>query len=106
MRLDLAKLFSTHQSNAGDPVLSSALQQLVQLGKFLDLGGDNDLAADLKGHAMIPAEFDHCSCPVHAGTSFEGAGFVIDSRVNDAAVVPRLMTCQSGFLFGQHEPQV
>src|SRR5208337_3632455 len=91
MRFDVAKLIALHHPQSGHSIGDAPLMQLLQSWNFLGAGGDHQLAAFLKSNSMVLAEALHGSRACQAVARLEGTGFVIETRMNYAAVVSGLV---------------
>ena len=91
MRLDFAELFGLEHAQSRNFVRNPALVQLLQPRNFLRTGRDYELAAFLERNSLLPAKALHGSRAGHAVARLQRTGFVIETGVNDPAVVPGLM---------------
>ena len=75
---------------------------LVETAEALQLGfihGDDELAADFVGDAVVAAEGGHFLDAGDGEAGLQGAGLVIEAGVEDAAVVAGLVKANAGFFF-------
>jgi hypothetical protein len=99
MRLDLQQLVAVEHAQAGQSVLASSLEQIVQARHFLRTGGDHHLAAHLVPDPVRPAEFDHLVDAANGQSSAARSRFVVQTAVQHAAVMAALMQCHGALLF-------
>ena len=102
MRLDLAKPVGLEAAQPGHPVLAAAALQLVQPGQLALVAGDDQLAAPLERDAALPAVLVQLARALDAEPRLQRPGRVVDPRVDDAAVVPRLVL-RHGVLALEHD---
>jgi hypothetical protein len=62
-------------------------------------GGDNDLAADLMGDGVLATEFGHEPDSADGEAGFQRSGLVIESAVEDTAVVRALVAARAILFF-------
>jgi hypothetical protein len=103
--------FQFPQSLAVDPfapdlIRLAALVDALQGWEFLFGHSDNHLAAELKRDAFLSAESLHGDFSLSAVDGLQGPRAVVDPRVENAGVVPRLMISDVGFLFEEGDSQV
>ena len=91
VRLNLAQLFRAEDGKVGDAIGHASPVKLLERGQLVFAGSDHHLAANFMGDAVFPAECHHCGCPLHAGLGFEGAGLVVEARMDHPAVVAGLV---------------
>src|ERR1043165_5455865 len=98
-----AYFFRRESREAGQPVGTAAALQLIEGRQLTLVAGDNDLAAVLMGDAVLLAEAVHGFPAADAVFCLVRAGFVIQARVNDAAIVARLMGGEMVFGFQDND---
>jgi tRNA-modifying protein YgfZ len=91
MRLVLADFFGAQPFQPFEAVGVPAPLQLVQSRQLTRLDRHDELATAIVGNAVLGAEAVHRLPADHAIPGTQGAGLVIQPRVNDAAVVAGLM---------------
>jgi hypothetical protein len=91
VRLDLAQLRPGEPAQAGHPVGGAAALELVEAGELLLVEGDDELAVAAGGDPADVAVLVQPAGAVDAQAGLERAGLVVDARVDDAAVVARLV---------------
>ena len=106
MRLNLAHFFRLQQPQSGKAVGLSALEQDFQARDFVFAGGHDDLPADFVGQVMLTAKFHHRRCSLDAEPRLQGSGLVVNTGVNDSAVVSALVTGNGFFLLDQEQFQL
>ena len=90
--LNLAKLVALEDAQSRHAICDPALMQLLQTWNFFRAGSDHQLAALLERDSLLLTEAFHGRGPGHAIPRFQRAGFVVETGVDDSAVVPRLMS--------------
>jgi hypothetical protein len=70
-----------------------------QLGEFFLVGSDDHLTANLMGDSFILAKGEELAIACHTVKSFQGTGTIIETGVNDTAIIASLMFSQGGFFF-------
>ncbi len=103
VRLDLAHLLAAQPAQAFEAVGSAALLEAAQTRHFAFIGRHHQLAADLVRHTMLLAECHHLADSGYRQPRFSRAGLVIETAVQDAAVVAGLVPPDSGLLFEQSD---
>src|SRR4029079_9642867 len=74
-----------------EPVGLAAAFEVVETRHLLRLRGDDDLAATIERDPMLGAEAGHRLAPLGAEPGTGRAGFVVETGMEDAAVVAGLM---------------
>jgi len=106
MRFDLARLYLVQHFQTEDSVGLPAFQQSLQPGNFFGTGRNNDLAADLDRNSVLATEGLHRGRALHAQFGLQRTGLVIDSGMNDAAVVSTLMAGHPVFFLDQQKAKL
>src|SRR5580698_3650645 len=101
MRLDLAQLLWSDQTQSRQAVGSSAPAHLLETRKFIRVSRYDYFSADVVGDAMLAAELDHGRCSGDAQPRLQRAWFVIDAGVNYSAVASALVTGNAVFFLDQ-----
>src|SRR5262245_20282967 len=99
MWLALADLFRSQPFEPFQPVGPAAALQLSERRNLTLIDGDDNLAAALVGDAVFFAEPIHRLAAGGAQASAVRTRLVIESRVNDAAIVSALVLSDIGFRF-------
>jgi para-nitrobenzyl esterase len=94
----LAELGGVEPLEAFEVVLLAAGFEVAEAGEFGFGGGDNDLAADLMGDGVLATEFGHEPDSADGEAGFQRSGLVIESAVEDTAVV-RALVAAGAILF-------
>ena len=68
--------------------------------------GHDDLAANFVPQLVLTAKFHHCCCAFDAKLRLQGAGFVVNARVNDAAVMTALVMGNAGLFLHQQQSKL
>lgn len=89
----------------GQAVGCAPVGELLKTGDLLRAGGDDQLAADLIGDAVGLAEADQLPVALDAVLRFQAVWCVIDTGVDYAAVVARLVPGNAGFLLKNEDTQ-
>ncbi len=74
-------------------------------GKFVDLGGDDDFAANTMGNTVLAAELHHGRSSGNAQPGLHRAGLVVHAGVNYPAVVTALVTGNAIFFLNQQQAE-
>src|SRR5690606_19017869 len=91
--------------SAADAVLLSAIEDPLEPRNFLLTSRDDYLSAQLERDPLLLAELLHGLLASPAVDGLERPGGIVDSRVEHAGVVSRLMLGHLGFLLqNQHAP--
>ena len=98
---DCSHLVRFKPTQPGQPVLLAALVQESEARDFSGVGCDYKFAADFVRHFVRPAKLGHLANAFYGQLRFCGAGFVIQTTMQDAAVVAGLMLAEGGFFFQQ-----
>jgi len=80
-----------------DAVCAAPLFQRREAGQFVSPDRHNQLSATASRHALFGTEAVHGFRPGAAQPRFERPRFVVETRVDDAAVMSRLMPSESVF---------
>ena len=80
-------------------VRRTAFEKGVQTRDFFKLRGNDELAADLVRNSVALAELDHASNSLHRQTSLGRTRLIVESTMQDSAVVPGLVAGGTAFLF-------
>src|SRR3990172_4313010 len=91
VRLDLTKLLRRNRAKPGNSVLPPPLQKRLEPWSLLFGGRDDDFPRELEGNAILFAKAHHLRRPPDGNARLERAGLVVDARVEDSAIVPRLV---------------
>ena len=107
MRLDFPETLSADHLESRNSVGLTSLEQGLEPRQLGVIGCDNDFSAPIDGDAVRLAELHHAADALDAKPRLVGAGLVVDPRVDDAAVVPRLMSGDARLFFndGEREPR-
>jgi hypothetical protein len=89
--LDFAELFGAEHAETFEAVLRSPVEEAGEAVDFFLCGGDDYFSADVVGDGMTPAEFDHLANASDCEAGSGGAGLVVETAVEDSAVVAALM---------------
>src|SRR6266851_905149 len=106
VRLNFAQLFPVEHPHSNQSVGLAALQQFLETRYLFFAGGHDDLATDFMLQLVFAAEFHHGCGSLDAKLCLQGSRFVVNARVNDAAVVAALVTSDAVFFFDQQEPNL
>ena len=106
MRFDFVKFFGADEAEAGQAVGFSALAEVFEAGEFFGVSGDDDLAANVVGDGVFAAELNHGRGAGQAEAGFQRAWFVVDTGVDDAAVVSALVAGNAVFFFENEETEM
>src|SRR5688572_3272632 len=87
----LPDLFRRQPSHSAKTVGFSAPMQFFKAWELTGIGRNDDFPAPFMSNTVLLAEAVHRLPSLHAITRFQRAGFVVKTRVNNAAVVSRLM---------------
>src|SRR5581483_93531 len=101
VRFDLFDLLRIQFAQTLQAIRVTALPKIFKPGQFGFFRRNHDLAALLVGDAMLTAERDHLLQAADAELRFFGTRFVVQSRMQHAAVVAGLVRREFGFLFQQ-----
>ena len=104
--LDLPQALATDEFQPLHSVGLAAREEFVQARDLRLVGGDDHLAAHLVVDAALVAVLAELEVAGVAEPSLLGAGSVVDSRVDDAAVVAGLVLGDLGLFFQHDEPAV
>src|ERR1019366_6239802 len=103
MRLDLPEFRGRERAQAREAVLPRAALELREGGQLGLFRGDDELAADLVRDAVSLAERYEQAPAFHAGFRLLGARLVVEARMDDAAVVARLVRGDLLLLLEDHD---
>ena len=106
VRLNFAQLFLLQQSQSGEAVGFSAIEQGVEARDLLGAGGDDDFAADFVRQVVGAAKFHHGGRALDAEFRLQRSRLVVNAGVDHAAVVSALVAGDTVFLFDQQQAQV
>jgi hypothetical protein len=95
---DLAELGGVEPLEAFEAILLAAGFEVAEALDFGFAGGDNDLAADLMGDGVLAAEIGHEPDSAHGKAGFQRAVLVVESAVENTAVV-RALVAAGAILF-------
>jgi hypothetical protein len=98
MRLELAQRGAVEPADARDAVRGGAALELVEPRQLGRVDGDDELPASVERQALLLAVRAEQAGAAAAQRRLERAGGVIDARVDDAAVPPRLVERELGLL--------
>jgi hypothetical protein len=101
--LELAELVAIEHAQAGNTVGDSAFVQLPEPGYFVGRGGHNQFAAFFVGDSVLRAEALHRGASRYTVTRLERSGAVVETGVDDAAVVSGLVGGDAVFFFDNYE---
>src|SRR5471030_2500788 len=99
MRLDFAKLFRGEEGKARHAIRGSTPVQFLEHRYLGGITGHDDLAALVIVHRVFVAELPKQLISPRASARLGRFRFVIDSGMNDAAVVTGLVVGKVAFLF-------
>src|SRR5258708_20124271 len=99
MRLDFAHSGRLKQLESRESVSLPTLEQVVEPGKLVRSHGHHQLSADLMRDFVAAAELHHLSDTAYRQTGLSGTGFVVQARMQHAAVVAGLVPSHGGLLF-------
>ncbi len=102
--LDLPQPLGAYLLQAGDAVGHPSLVQLFHPTQLRLVGGDDHLAAPLVVDSVLVAKPDHGLHALDAELGLAGARTVVDSRVDDAAVVAGLVGGQLPLFLHHRHP--
>ena len=102
MWFELADLFRRQPAQPSKAIGQASAMKFLEPGDLRLGGGDDNLSATLVGDAVILAKPIHGVAAFGAKSGFEGARFVIQAGMNDAAVMARLVCADAVFGF-QHD---
>ena len=105
VRLVLAELLGAEASHPIQAVGLAASLELVEPRHLVGARGDDDLPAPLEADPVLLAEALEERAPASARRRLEGAGFVVEARVDHAAVVARLVRGEGRLLLQHDERQ-
>ena len=88
----------------GDAVGEAPAGQFLQAGQLGLGGGHHQLAAQVVGQPLLPAEGHHGRVALQAEPGLQAAGPVVEPGVEDPAVVARLVPRQPPLLLDQGPP--
>ena len=96
---DLAELGGVEPLEAFEAILLTADFEVAEAGEFGFGGGDDDLAADVVGDGVLAAEFGHEPDSADGEAGLQRARLVVESAVEDTAVVRALVAAGGVFFF-------
>ena len=102
-RLHGAELGPAEPARTVEPVGTTTPFQLVEPRELFRAGGHDELAAPPVGDPLRLAEGIQRVSPVAAGLCLEGTGLVVQTRVDDTAVVAALMGREARLGFEHHD---
>ena len=102
MRLYLTKLVAIHHAQSGHAVGNPPLMQLLQARNLLRAGRDHQLAALLEWNTLLLAKALHGSSACDAVLRLQRTGFVVETGMDNPAIVTRLMGRDMIFLLHHH----
>ena len=103
MRLSLAQLIAAEPAQSAKFIFRAALLERLEPGYFQLVGGNDHFAADLMFDGVLAAELRHLTDSLHGHARLQGARFVIEAGVQDAAVVRALVAAEAGLFFQQRD---
>src|SRR5579862_1114719 len=103
VRFDLAQFVGREEPQVSQTVLLAALEQRAQSGNFVIRGRHDDLPADLVRNGMRLAEFHHLTDSPHREPGFPRTRFIVEPRMQNAAVVAALMPPDVGFFLDHRD---
>jgi hypothetical protein len=106
MRLDLAQLVFVEPAQATESVLGPTAKEIAGSVDFGFVRCHDDFAALLERDVVIAAERNHLAQPRERKLGLQRTRGVVQSGVQHAAVVRRLMTTDVRFLFEENDPVV
>ena len=104
-RLDLPEIILAEKRHAVDAVRPGPHVKIVEAGQIALVRRDNDLAATLRRDSVLLAVGVQRSASLHAQPRFERARSVVDPRVDNAAVMPRLVCGDPVFLLENEDAE-
>ncbi len=107
VRLELLDLAGGEPAEPDEAVLGAPPEQLLHRRDLRDRGGDDDLAGPPERELVLLAEPGHAALAVDAQAGLERARPVVETGVDDAAVVSRLVGAHLGLLLehGDRRPR-
>jgi hypothetical protein len=82
-------------------IFKSTIEDLIELRNLLRPGGDDQLAANIKRHAVLVAKGTQGLVSGLRQFCFQAARFVVNTGVDNAAIAARLMLSKTNFFFNQ-----
>lgn len=89
-------LLGGEPAEAFESVGLAAVEEVLESGDFVLCSSDDDFAADFVGDLVLLAEGGHLADAFNGEAGFEGAGFVVEACVEDAAIVGALVGTRLG----------
>src|SRR5215470_19124265 len=105
MGLDLADALRADLLDSRDAVRLSAFPDRAQAGQLVLGQRDHELAAETIGNRPGPRELFDRRLAFAAEPRFAGSRSVVETGMQDPAVVPRLVPAELRFLLEDREPQ-
>ena len=99
MGFDFAELGGIEPLETFEAILLAARFQFAEAGNFGFVGGDDDFPADVMGDSVFAAEIGHEPDSAHGEAGFQRARLVIESTVEDTAVVRALVAAGTILFF-------
>ena len=87
-------------------IRNSALMQLLQPGNLFSSGGDHELATLFERNTVLLAKALHGRCSGDTVASLQRASFVVETGMDDSAVMSGLMGGDMIFFFNDDEAHV
>src|SRR5579862_4368857 len=106
VRFDFVRFFLCDHSETGNSISSPTFEEGVQLRNFAFVGSNDQFPANAKREAVFLEKTDHCCRAFDAEFRLQRTRLVIDSGVNDAAVVAALVASYLAFLFQYHQAEM
>src|SRR5215469_15837584 len=72
---------------------------LFEAREFVFAGGNDNLSADFMRNSMLATELHHRGCTANAQARLQRTGLIVDTGVDDSAVVSALVPSNPFFLF-------
>ena len=99
VRFDAKQAIAVEQGDVGDAVGQGTVMDSVKTFDFCVVGGDDDLAAFVKGDVVFGGEVGQEGNASATECGFEAAWFVVEAGVDDSGVVAGLVGGRVVFLF-------
>ena len=99
VRFDVSQAVAVDQGDVRDPVGEGTVVDRVEALHFDVVGGDDDLAAFVKGDVVFGGEVGQEGNASATECGFEAAGFVVEAGVDDSGVMTGLVGGRVVFLF-------
>ena len=99
MGLEFFEPLSSDYFQALQPIGHASPMKLIEARQLFLARCHDHFAAQFIGHRIFVAEFDQRFSPGDTATGLQRSGAIIESGMNDTAVVAGLVPGQLGFLF-------